>query len=134
MINLENEIFHRISTKVRESYPGIYMIGEYVRSPASFPAVSLVEADNSVYARTQTSGSVENHAELLYEVDIYSNKKSGKKSECKAIATLIDNEFAALGFSRVMLQSIPNMDDATIYRIKGRYRAVASKYNMIFRR
>ena len=134
MINLENEIFNRVSTKVRESYPGIYMIGEYVRSPSSFPAVSLVEADNSAYTRTQTSESVENHAELLYDVDIYSNKTSGKKSECKAIAALIDNEFAALGFSRVMLQPIPNMDDATIYRIKGRYRAVASKDNMIFRR
>ena len=134
MINLENEIFNIVSTKVRDTYPDIYISGEYVKSPPSFPAVSLVESDNSVYTRTQTSESLENHVELLYEVDIYSNKTSGKKSECKAIAALIDNELAALGFSRVMLQPIPNMDDATIYRIKGRYRAVASKDNMIFRR
>ncbi len=134
MIEIENEVFSIVATKVRSEYPNAYMTGEYIMSPPSFPAISLVEMDNSAYARTQTNGNLENHAELMYEVDIYSNKASGKKSECKAIAALIDNEFAALGFSRVMLQPIPNMDDATIYRIKGRYRAVASKDKVIFRR
>lgn len=134
MVNIENDVFNIVSIAVKKVYPDLYISGEYVKSPPKFPAISLVEADNSAYTRTQTNASVENHAELLYEVDIYSNKTSGKKSECKAIATLIDNELAALGFSRVMLQPIPNMDDATIYRIKGRYRAVASKDNMIFRR
>ena len=134
MINVEQEIFNIVAKAVRKVYPDIYMSGEYVKSPPKFPAVSLVEMDNSAYIRTQTSDSVENHAELMYEVNVYSNKKSGKKSECKSIATLIDNELAALGFSRTMLQPIPNMDDATIYRMTGRYRAVASKDNVIFRR
>ena len=134
MVNVENDVFNIVSIAVKEVYPDLYISGEYVKSPPKFPCVSLVEMDNSVYARTQTSGSVENHAELLYEVNVYSNKKSGKKSECKEIAALIDNELAALGFSRSMLQPIPNMDDATIYRMTGRYRAVASKDNTIFRR
>ena len=134
MINIENDVFSRVAQIVRNKYPNIYMSGEYVKSPPSFPAVSLVEMDNSAYSRTQTSSSVENHAELMFEADIYSNKKSGKKSECKAIAELIDNEMAALGFSRIMLQPIPNIDDATIYRMTGRYRAVASKDKKIYRR
>ena len=134
MINVEQEIFNIVAKAVRSVYPDIYISGEYVKSPPKFPAVSLVEMDNSAYIRTQSSDSVENHAELMYEVNIYSNKTSGKKSECRAIATLIDNELAALGFSRTMLQPIPNMDDATIYRITGRYRAVASKDNTIYRR
>ena len=70
----------------------------------------------------------------MYEVNIYSNKTSGKKSECREIASLLDNEFATLGFSRTMLQPIPNMDDATIYRMTGRYTAVISKDKAIFRR
>lgn len=134
MINVENEIYSIIAKAVKAVYPDIYMSGEYVKSPPKFPCVSFVEMDNSAYIRTQTSGSVENHAELMYEVNVYSNKKSGKKSECKAIAALIDNEMAALNFSRIMLQPIPNMDDATIYRVVGRYRAVASKDNTIYRR
>ena len=134
MINVENEIFNIVAKAVRAVYPDIYITGEYVKSPPKFPCVSLIEMDNSAYARTQTSGSVENHAELMYEVNVYSNKKSGKKSECKAIAELIDNELAALDFSRTMLQPIPNMDDATIYRMLGRYRAVVSKDKTIYRR
>ena len=89
---------------------------------------------NTTYDRTQSSGGLENHASVMYEVNVYSNKTSGKKSECKAIATLIDNELAALGFSRTMLQPIPNMDDATIYRMTGRYTAVISKDNKLYRR
>lgn len=134
MINVENEIFDIVAKAVRNAYPGIYISGEYVKSPSKFPAVSLIEMDNSAYIQSQTSDSVENHAELMYELNVYSNKTSGKKSECKAIAALIDNEMAALNFSRIMLQPIPNLEDATIYRMLGRYRAVASKDNMIFRR
>ena len=133
MIDVENEIFNIVARAIRDVYPDIYISGEYVKSPSTFPAVAIVEMDNTVYVKTQTN-EVENHAELMYEVNIYSNKTSGKKSECKEIASLIDNEMAALGFSRTMLQPIPNMDDATIYRMTGRYRAVVSKDKLIFRR
>lgn len=134
MIDVENEIFSIIAKAVRNVYPDIYMVGEYVQSPPKFPCVSLVEMDNSAYTRTQTSSSVENHVELMYELNVYSNKKSGKKSECKAIAALIDNELAALGFSRTMLQPIPNMADVTVYRMVGRYRVVVSKDKTFYRR
>ena len=134
MINVEQEIFNIIAKAVRNAYPKAYVIGEYVKAPSKFPCISIVEIDNTVYDRTQTSGSLENHADVSYEVNIYSNKISGKKSECKSIASLIDNEFATLGFSRTMLQPIPNIDDATIYRMTGRYRGVVSKDNVIYRR
>ena len=134
MINIETEIFSSISEKVRAEYPDIFMTGEYVKSPSSFPAVSLVEMDNTVHTTTQTSTETENHASLMYELDVYSNKTKGKKSECKAISALIDKEMALYGFTRTMLQPIPNMDDATIYRIKGRYKAVVSKDKVIYRR
>ena len=134
MINVEQEIFNIIAKAVRNAYPKAYVIGEYVKAPSQFPCISIVEMDNTIYERTQTSGSLENHADVSYEVNIYSNKISGKKSECKSIASLIDNEFATLGFSRTMLQPIPNIDDATIYRMTGRYRGVVSKDNVIYRR
>lgn len=134
MINIESEIFNIIATAVRTEYPDAYIVGEYVKSPSHFPCVSIVEFDNKAYEKTQTSGSLENHADLTYEVNVYSNKTSGKKSECRAIASLIDNEFATLGLSRTMLQPIPNVDDATIYRMTGRYRGVVSKDKYVFRR
>ena len=134
MIDCENEIFSTIAKVVRGAYPSVFISGEYVKAPSKFPHVSLVEMSNTAYDRTQSSGGLENHASVMYEVNVYSNKTSGKKSECKAIAALIDNEMAALNFSRTMLQPFPNMDDATIYRMVGRYRAVASKDKKIYRR
>ena len=134
MIDVENDIFNSVATIVREKYPAIYMVGEYVKTPPKFPCISLVEMDNQSYQRTEDSGSSENHVSVMYEVNIYSNKTVGKKSECKAIATLIDEQMLALGFARTMLQPIPNLDDATIYRMVGRYSAIISKDKAIFRR
>lgn len=134
MVNVEREIFNIIANAVRKEYPGAYVVGEYTKAPSKFPCVSIVEIDNVAYDRTQSSGSLENHADITYEVNIYSNKNSGKKSECKSIASLIDDEFATLGFSRTMLQPIPNVDDATIYRMLGRYRGVISKDKYVYRR
>ena len=46
MINIEEEVFAIVATAVREQYPKIFMVGEYVKAPPSFPCVSLVEMDN----------------------------------------------------------------------------------------
>ena len=134
MIDIENAVFNTVATKVREQFPNIYMAGEYVKSPSSFPAVSLVEMDNATRADTIDSGSNENHANVMYEVNVYSNKTTGKKSECKAIIALIDQEMLALGFARATLTPVPNMNDSTIYRMVGRYRATVSSKHEIIRR
>lgn len=134
MIDYENDIFNTVATVVREKYPDIYMVGEYVKTPPKFPCASLVEMDNQVYQRTEDSGSSENHVSVMYEVNIYSNKTVGKKTECKEIAAVIDEQMLALGFARTMLQPIPNLDDATIYRMVGRYSAIISKNKVIYRR
>jgi hypothetical protein len=134
MIDIESQVFNRVATKVRERFPNIFMTGEYVSSPSSFPAVSLMEMDNSVREDTIDSGSNENHANVMYEVNVYSNKTTGKKSECKTIIALIDAEMAAMGFVRSTLTPVPNEYDSTIYRMVGRYRAAVSSDHKIFRR
>lgn len=134
MIDVENEIFNTVAEAIRVSYPDAYVVGEYVKSPPRFPSVSLVEMDNQTFARTADSTTQENHVSVMYEVNIYSNKTVGKKAECRDIAKTIDDTMLSLGFARTMLQPIPNMDDATIYRIIARYSAVISQDKTIFRR
>ena len=134
MIDIESAVFNRVATKVREVFPDIFMTGEYVNSPASFPAVSLVETDNATRIETIDSGSNENHANVMYEVNVYSNKTTGKKTECKEIIALIDEEMLAMGFSRSTLTPVPNEYDSTIYRMVGRYRAAVSSKHEIYRR
>ena len=134
MIDIESAVFNQVATRVREVFPDIFMVGEYVNSPSSFPAVSLIETDNSTRVDTIDSGSNENHANVMYEVNVYSNKTVGKKSECKAIIALIDEEMLAMGFSRSTLTPVPNEYDSTIYRMVGRYRAAVSSKHEIYRR
>ena len=138
MIDMEDEIFgevsERIYTKFSEQHPEIFVTSEYVKSPPSFPCVSLVEVDNSVLRNTQNTGSNENHVTVLYELNVYSNKTFGKKAECKEIVAFIDETLAELNFTRTMLEPVPNLDDATIYRMLGRYRAIISKNKTIYRR
>lgn len=134
MINIEEEVFSTVASEVRAEYPNVYMVGEYVKSPSSFPFVSLIEEDNIVYEQTRTSLSDENHCKVMYEVNVFSNKTKGKKAECKAIISLIDTIMLRLGFTRTMLQPIPNVNDATIYRMVARYSGVVSKDKQIFRR
>ena len=134
MIDIENQVFDKVASRVREQFPDIFMTGEYVNSPASFPAASLVEMDNSIREATIDSGSNENHSNVMYEVNVYSNKTTGKKSECKAIIALIDTEMTAMGFVRVTLTPVPNEYDSTIYRMVARYKAAVSSDSKIFRR
>lgn len=134
MIDIESEVFNIVSKATRAKYQKIYMTGEYVKSPPSFPCVSLIETDNQIYRNTRDSGTIENHAQVLYEVNVYSNKTSGKKAECKAIIAFIDTQMEALGFTRTLMNPVPNEEDATIYRMIARYRAIVSKNKTIYRR
>lgn len=134
MIDVENEIFSAVSEVVRATYPKVFMTGEYVKSPSSFPCVSLVEISNAVYRNSSTTTVEENHAAVTYEVNVYSNKSKGKKAECREIVNVIDRKLAEIGFTRMMLEPVPNMEDATIYRMVARYRAIVSKEKIIYRR
>lgn len=132
MIDIENEMFTDVATKLRADFDGIYVSGEYVKSPSSFPAASIVETSNVVYQNTMdTQGEV--HDLITYEVNVYSNKATGKKTEAKTIMACIDELFLAKGFRRRVMSTIPNQQDSTIYRITARYSAIVDKEKTIYR-
>lgn len=133
MIDIENEIFRKIVDKLVISYPNIVVFGEQPPTLAKFPCVIIEEKDNYAYDRTQDSGSLENHAVVMYEVNVYSNRANGKKDECKQIQSIIDCQFRELGFTRISKVSM-TISDATVYRSVSRYRAVVSKNKEIYRR
>lgn len=122
MIDCENEVYTRIARVLRDKFPGINIAGEYVNAPSSFPHVSITQSDNSVVSE-QMTGSAE-MAQVMFEINIYSNKADGRKTECKNIAKVIDDVMFKMNFKRMALTPIPNMEDATIYRIVARYRAM----------
>lgn len=133
MIDVEDKVYGNIQTALRASFPNIYIYDEERALPSKFPCVTIIEADNYAYEKTQDSSSLENHAVLMYEVNVYSNKASGKKDECKQIQEIVDKEFQRLGFTRMSKVPI-SANNATIYRIVSRYSGVVSKNEEIYRR
>lgn len=126
MIDIESDVFDAVATALRAAHAGIYVVGEYVPAPSRFPAVSIVEADNRVVENMRTL-KIETAVSVMYEVNVYSNKASGKKSEAKSIAATLDEVFASIGFTRTLRNQVPNLNDATIYRIVCRYEAIVDK-------
>lgn len=131
MIDLENDIYDYAAKALRAAHTGIDVAAEYVEMPAKFPHVSIVEADNRILERMRTN-NIENAIQSMFEVNIYSNKASGKKSEAKEIANTLDDVLSGIGFTRTFREQVPNLRDATIYRIVCRYEAVIDKNFVIY--
>ena len=132
MNDCENEVYTRIATVLRTEFPGIDLASEYVRSPSAFPHVSIVMADNSIISERHDTGTEETDL-VMFEINIYSNKANTKKSECKAIAKVIDTLLYSMNFRRLSLNPVPNLENATIYRLVARYR-VATDGKYFYRR
>lgn len=133
MIDIEAMVYTPIAQAVRTEFPGSNVTGEYVRVPAGFPHISLVEADNYTSVGEMDTSAVEKYATVMYEVNVYSNKQVGKKSEAREILGLIDGMMYERNFTRIAMTPVPNLEDSTIYRLTARYRAETDGTNM-FRR
>ena len=127
MIDCENEVYTRVVTVLREKFPGIDLTGDYTKAPSSFPQVSITQSDNAVIAE-RTTGTKE-MAQVMFEVNVYSNLQPGKKTECKKIMKVIDEVLFSMNFRRIVLTPVPNMEDATIYRLTARYRVATDGKN-----
>jgi len=123
MNDVEGYVFTPIAEAVRAEFTGAYVTGEYVNEPARFPHVSIVEADNYTSTRRLDNSDTEKYSTVMYQIDVYSNKKAGKKKECKDILNFIDRMMYARNFTRISKSPVPNMFDGSIYRLTARYRA-----------
>lgn len=133
MIDIENRIFNEVYNAVIAEYPNAKIESTLNLDPAEFPFVSVAETDNSTLTSTIDSNSYENHATLAYDVNVYSNKRAGRKAEAKAIFNIVDNVLIEWGFARLLVNPY-TQDDSTKYRIMARYGAVVSKNGIIYRR
>lgn len=134
MIDIQPEVFDRVAKRILAEYPDAYLVDETIRVPPSLPCVCLCERDNAVNAFTLDSSGEENHASIMFELDVYSANINDRKREAKHIANLADDELRKIGFLRTMLSPIDNPMDASVYRVKGRYQAIVSKNKVIYRR
>lgn len=131
MIDIEPYLFTKVKNAVPEK---VDCDTSYERTPSSFPRLTLIVEDNSVHTKTSDSGSIENHADIMVEVNTYSNKPTGKKKECKEIMAIADDVLCKLGLTRTYLKPTPNLEDPTVFRMTARYIGVVDKDKNIYRR
>lgn len=133
MTNIENEIFTSVATALRTEYGtgNIFVTGEYTPTPPLFPCVFIHEADN--FNAGYDGSNHEVVTGVMYEVDVYTNLQNGKKAQAKGIMDSIDALMTGFGFTRTFIHQLPNMNDATIFRLTARYTAAVID-NVIYRR
>lgn len=120
MTQIENEIFTELKNLLTTKYSGIFVTGEYTPTPDKFPCVYIEEADNfTVSLNGDNKGEV---SAVMYEINVFSNLASGRKSQVKKIIKTIDEYMTLRGFMRMSCMPTPNMD-ITVYRMTARYEA-----------
>ena len=122
MLEVENKIYSPIRTALVNAYDGIFVTSEPTATTAKFPAVSIVQQDNYMSINKLDNSGEERFATVMFQVDVYSNKASGRKSQCKEIMGLIDKMLYDLNFTRLSLTPVPMANDG-YYRLTARYRA-----------
>ena len=134
MIDKLNEIFTNVATSVRSKHTSASVTGEYTRKPSKFPAVTLDETQNVVVDRLEDSSNAENFAGVTYRLQVFSNKRTGKKAEAREIFATADAEMRRMGFRRVTYTTTPEIYDSTIYNITATYEAVVSSAGYVYTR
>ena len=132
MIDVEIPVFATVEKELQLRHPGIFFTGEKLHAPPSLPAASLIEMSNTTYKRSLDESASEHHAIIMYEVESYSNRQTGKKSEAKAIMNVIDEVMLSLNFTRSLLHPVSN-EQPGIARYIARYTAVVSEAFELYR-
>ncbi len=122
MIDVESLVVDSVTRVVKSLYPEATIKSATQDVPPAFPFVSILEADNSAYKKTQDEENREHHVELMYEVNVYSNKKNGRKTEAKQILSLVDDVLQEMKFTRITKLPI---ETKSYYRYVARYTVIA---------
>lgn len=131
MIDYSNEIFDAVAKDLRSAYKGIKVVGEYVSAPTAFPTVTIDETGN---VPSHMDGAANNkYARVTYRVQVFSNLKSGKRSQAREIYSRVDDVLQAVGLYAVTYTTTPAIYNSEVYCITATYEAVVDRNGVIFR-
>jgi hypothetical protein len=129
MTDKENELFANIASELRKQFDDIYIIGKQLSSePPRFPAVSIIQENNTVNARYSTFNELENVACITQYIEIYSNDREQKEEVCKSISKVIDDVLKTHGYCRTLNQPMINVDDSIARRVMRYKKEIETQY------
>lgn len=126
MIDFENQILTKVAAAIRAVSPTVSVKGEFAGMPAVFPAVTVAEIENVQVEHLIDSSHLDEYAGVTYRIQVFSNKKVGRKSEAKALFDKADDAMREMGFRRVTYATSPELYNSTIYQIGATYRGTIS--------
>lgn len=131
MLDFSNEIFSAVAENLRSAYKGITVKGEYDPNPAKFPCVTIDEISNT--PAHMDSALKNKYANVVYRVQIFSNKSAGKRAEARAIYSTVDDTLMELGLYAKTYTSTPTIYNAEIYSITATFEGVIGADGMVYR-
>ncbi len=131
MIDYSNEIFNAVAQDLRLAFPEIKVVGEYVSSPTVFPTVTIDETNNIPVHLDSAAQS--KYAQVVYRVQIFSNKRGGKRAEARDIYKRVDDIMQSMGFFASSYSSTPTIYNSEIYQITATYLAVIDRNGAVYR-
>lgn len=129
MIDIFNEVFTYLAAPLRDTFSGIRVSAEYVQIPASYPCVTIDETYN-VEVESDSSNR-ERYNRVRYRVQVFSNKKSGKRAEARNIQNKVDELFRDIGFYRTSYSTTPDIINNTVYCITSIFSAVVDENGFV---
>ena len=131
MIDYSNEIFNAVAKHLRSLYKGIQVKGEYVATPAKFPTVTIDEIGN--VPTELDSAATNKFADVVYRVQVFSNKENGKRAEARAIYKSVDEKLMELGLFAKTFTTTPAIYNSEIYSITATYGGIIGRDGVIYR-
>ena len=131
MIDVSNEVFDAVARDLRSAYKGIKVVGEYVSAPTAFPTVTIDETANVPVHLDSAAGS--KYARVTYRIQVFSNLKSGKRSQAREIYARLDGVLQGLGMFAATYSTTPAIYNSEVYCITATYEAVVDRNGVIYR-
>ena len=124
VVDYEAEIYDAVSSAAKEQFPELKTASWAAAIPASFPFAHIVQTEDYDYSPSLTSSHANEARHLTFEVNVYSDKASGRKAEAKSISLFIAQVFKALGFVQTLggrPLDLTDTRDRAIARYMSRY-------------
>ena len=131
MLDFSNEIFNAVAKHLRSLYKGIQVKGEYVSTPAKFPTVTIDEISN---VPVHLDGAkINKFADVIYRVQVFSNKENGKRADARKIYNSVDEKMMELGLFAKTYTATPAIYNSEIYSITATYGGIIGRDGVIYR-
>lgn len=134
MLRGEEFFFTKIKEMLDEKYgkDKVLLSNEEISVPSRYPAVTFEESSNTTKTDTLTGDNVEHYVNVMYTVNVFSNKPQLAKRECIKILDDVDELLRSYGLTRTMNQQVDNYQRSISRRI-ARYRGVIGEDGFVYK-